>query len=108
MYAMATRFDQPVVRRPVLPLTARDEQDLALLRADTAEREALQRLVDEAVPADASEGMLLHALLEIALQRVREETEAIGYAELSRQREVTASDRRSVARRRSPSWAAEE
>ena len=105
---MVTRFDQPVVRRPVLPLTARDEHDLALLRADTAEREALQRLLDDAVPADASEGMLLHALLEVALRRVREEAEAIGYAELARQREATATDRRSIARRRPPSWAAEE
>ncbi|MBV9097267.1 MAG: hypothetical protein JO079_04330 [Frankiaceae bacterium] len=105
---MATRFDQPVVRRPALPLTARDERDLATLRRETPEREALARLAGEAVPADASEGLLLHTLLAVALARVREEVEANGYAELAAQRTGEASERRAVARRRPPSWANEE
>ena len=108
MFGMATRFDQPVVRRPALPLTERDERDLALLRGDTPERQALARLSGTAVPASASEGLLLHMLLEIALVRVREEAEAIGYAELAEQRAARQPDRRAIARRRPPSWAADE
>jgi hypothetical protein len=104
---MATRFDQPVVRRPPLPLTAKDEQDLARLRAGTPEREALARLMDGRLPADVSESLLLHALLEVAMQRVREEAERVGYAELAEQRAASAADDRSAARRRAPSWAAE-
>jgi len=105
---MAIRFDRPVVRRPALPLTERDERDLALLREDTPEREALARLAGASVPPGASEGLLLHTLLEVALLRVREEVEAIGYAEWARQRAATETDRRAVARRRPPSWADDE
>ena len=105
---MATRFDQPVVRRPALPLTERDERDLALLRSDTPEREALMRLAGVSVPSSVSEGLLLHMLLEIALLRVHEEVEAAGYAELARQRAAAETDRRAVARRRPPSWVDDE
>lgn len=105
---MTTRFDQPVVRRPALPLTERDERDLALLRSNTPEREALARLAGETVPTDASEGLLLHTLLEVALMRVREEVEAAGYAELAAQRAGSQGERRAIARRRPPSWAADE
>jgi hypothetical protein len=108
MCNMATRFDQPVVRRPALPLTERDERALALLRADTPEREALTRLAGAAIPVDMSEGRLLHTLIDIAFMKVHEEVEASGYAELARQRVGTESDRRAVARRRPPSWAEEE
>ena len=107
MCVIATRFDQPVVRRPPLPLTAKDERYLARLRSATPEREALARLIDGRLPADVSEGLLLHALLEVAIRRVREEAEQIGYAELAEQRAAHAVEDRKAARRRPPSWAAE-
>ena len=105
---MAARFDQPVVRRPPLPLTERDERALALLRADTPEREALIRLAGASIPVDMSDGRLLHTLIDIALMKVHEEVEASGYAELARQRAATDGDHRAVARRRPPLWADEE
>ena len=104
---MAARFDQPVVRRPPLPLTAKDERDLARLREATPEREALARLIEVRLPEDSSESLLLHALLEVAIRRVREEADQVGYAELAEQRASHAARDRTAARRRPPSWAAE-
>ncbi len=41
------------------------------------------------------------------MQRVREEAEAVGYAELAEQRAAHAAEDRKIARRRAPSWVAE-
>lgn len=103
---MAVRFAQGVVRRAQLPLTQRDLDDLAALNGPTPQREALRRLVPEELADQISESALLHALLELALTRVREETEAAGYAALASQQDD--DDRRRVARRRTPGWAADE
>lgn len=103
---MAVRFAQSFVRRAQLPLTQRDLDDLAALNGPTPQREALQRLVTEDLADQSSESALLHALLELALARVREETEAAGYAELARHQDHAV--RRQVARRRSPGWADDE
>ena len=103
---MAVRFAQSVVRRAQLPLTQRDLDDLAALNGPTPQREALQRLVPEELADESSESALLHALLELALARVREELDAAGYAELARQHDDDA--RRRVARRRLPGWADDE
>jgi hypothetical protein len=103
---MAIRFAHAVVRRAQLPLTQRDLDDLAALHAPTPQRAALVRLVPEGIADQISESALLHALLELALARVREETEAAGYAELARLQDDDA--RRRVARRRKPGWADDE
>jgi hypothetical protein len=80
---MGTRFDQPVVRRPSLPLTAEDEAFLAELRSEKVPRRALDSLLSVPLPPDASEAQLLHALLEVALNRVREARNDLGYAQLA-------------------------
>ena len=103
---MVARFAQGVVRRAQLPLTQRDLDDLAALNGPTPQREALRRLVPEGLADQSSESALLHALLELALSRVREETEAAGYAELARQQDDDG--RRQVARRRTPGWTFDE
>ena len=80
---MATRFDQPVVRRPSLPLTAADAAFLAELRSEDTPRRALDSLLAAPLPPDASEAQLLHALFEVAVNRVREARNDLGYAQLA-------------------------
>lgn len=97
------------VRRPSLPLTERDERDLALLRASAPRREALSRLTGEPVTRpDLSEATLLHAVFEAGLAAVREATEEAGYAELAAQQGAEQAERRAEARRRRPAWADEQ
>lgn len=107
--AMATRMDQPVVRRPSVPLTARDEADLAMLKASPTYRRALDRLCASPVTADddIGESVLLHALIEAGFAAVRLEAEEAGYRELAIDYMHQANERRSLARRRTPAWADE-
>ncbi len=94
------------VRRPSLPLTERDEQDLALLRVSAPQREALGRLTGEPVAhGDVSEAVLIHAVFEAGLAAVREATEEAGYAELAAQQMGEVAVRRAESRRRRPAWA---
>ncbi len=75
-----TRFDQPVTRRPTLPLTSRDEADLARLRSAGPARTALAGLTSLGADGELTEAMLLHAVFEAGLRAVREAEEAAGYA----------------------------
>lgn len=94
------------VRRSSLPLTERDQQDLALLRASEPQREALGRLTGEPViGADVSEVALIHAVFAAGLRALREATEEAGYAELAAQQTGELAVRRAESRRRRPVWA---
>lgn len=106
---MRTRLRAPVVRRSSLPLTERDEHDLALLRSSAPQRAALGRLSGEPLaPADLSEAALLHAVFEAGLAAVREASEDAAYAELAAQQADEDTARRTEARRRRPSWATDQ
>lgn len=100
---MATRLSAPVARRAALPLTAADAEALARLGPGTAERAALDRLLPVPTPADATESVVLHSLVELALARVLEEAEAEGYHQLAAERDD--AEARRIARRRRPGWA---
>lgn len=106
---MATRLNQPVVRRPSLPLTAQDEADLDVLRDSPAHRRALSQLSPAAPDAatDLTEGALLHAVLQAGIAAIRAHAEAEGYQQLAAQYAADTQRRRATARRRRPVWADE-
>lgn len=106
---MASRMRETVVRRPNLPLTARDENDLQQLRASVGFRRALQRVApgQPDAEADLGEAVLLHAVFQAGLAAIRQAAEEDGYRQLAAQRAGEATERRAIARRRSPRWASE-
>lgn len=106
---MASRMKTPVVRRPSLPLTAQDEADLALLRTSPEFRKALEAVAPSqpAADEDLGESALLHAIFEAGLAIVRRTAEDAGYEQLASDYAFRSDERRSIARRRPPSWAEE-
>jgi hypothetical protein len=98
---MATRFDQPVTRRSPLPLTERDEADLAKLRSAGPARAALARLTPS-TPLEGvlTEAALLHAVFRAGMRVVHECAEEAGYAQLAAEYEAEDEERRKIARRR--------
>lgn len=100
-------MSEPVVRRPNVPLTARDEADLALLTTSRPHREALAALSpsDSPVEAALSEALLLHSVLAAGFAAIREAVEEEGYRQLAEEAGAEARDRRAMARRRPPAWA---
>lgn len=105
---MSTRMHTPVVRRPSLPITERDERDLVLLRGSEAHRAVLERMTGQPVTSgDVSESVLLHAVFEAGLIAVRSAIEDAAYAALAAEQAAEAPERRAQARRRRPTWADE-
>ena len=106
---MSVRMSEPVVRRPNVPLTANDESNLALLRASAAHREALAALTPTGSPVEdqLSESLLLHSVLAAGFEAIRRMVEEEGYRQLAADYSADDEQRRSVARRRPPAWAAE-
>jgi hypothetical protein len=96
-----------VVRRPSLPLTARDEHELDRLRQSPVYRDALERVAGQALNEAVSEAVLLHAIFAVGLDCVRRAAEESGYAALAADQVAEDEDHRSTARRRRPSWADE-
>lgn len=109
MSLMSSRMSQPVVRRPNLPLTAKDEADLAQLRQSPVLRASLAELTASGpdVEGDVTEAVLLHAVLEVGFAAVRANAEAEGYAQLAAEYGAGPGERRRMSRRRSPAWASE-
>jgi hypothetical protein len=106
---MARRFNEPVNRRTPLPLTERDEADLAKLRDPGPARTALANLVRGALPdGDISEALLLHTVFTVGLRAVREAAEAAAYDQVAADYAAEDAERRRIARRRRPEWAAED
>jgi hypothetical protein len=105
---MTTRMRARIVRRPSLPLTERDERDLALLSSSPGHREALERLSGLETPSAVSEASMLHAVFEVGLAAIRSAVEEASYAQLAAEQAGAAAQHRAEARRRTPSWAHEE
>jgi hypothetical protein len=108
MYGMATRLNEPTGRRTALPLTARDETDLAKLREPGPERDALSSLAAALPEGDVSEALLVHAVFVAGLRAVREATEAASYEADAVDRHTRADADRAAARRRPPTWTDED
>lgn len=106
---MATRFDQPVTRRSPLPLTERDEADLAKLRNPGPTRSALAELTPSTpTDGDLTEAMLLHAVFRAGMRAVQDAVEMMGYDQIAADYLAEDKERRLIARRRRPSWAGED
>ena len=103
---MSNRMTQAVVRRPSVPLTAKDEAELTLLRTSPTFRKALAHLAPSGPSAleTVSEAVLLHSVLEAGLAAIRAMAEADGYAEMAAQYAGQAEERRRMSRRRTPTW----
>lgn len=88
--------------RKSLPLTKRDLEDLATMRRSPSHREALGRSAGFEVVPDSSEATFLRAVWEAGIRAVQERVEADGYAQIAV--DMDTDGRKSVARRRRPSW----
>lgn len=106
---MSSRMSQPVVRRPNLPLTARDELDLTQLRESPAFRRALHALSPSrpSIEGGIGEAVLLHAVFEAGLAAIRESAIEEGYRQLAAEYAEQSLERRHLSRRRLPDWAGE-
>jgi hypothetical protein len=85
-----------VARRLPVPLTERDEYELAVLRSEY--QPLIQQMLG--VPDSPSDAALVHAVFDLGLQQIREARRNAAYAALA----ATYDDRtsRRVARRRRP------
>lgn len=104
---MSAKMQRRIVRRPSLPLTEQDEQDLGTLRTSPHYRLALGLLATDEVPKDVKESVLLHAIFEAGLRAVQKQAEEVGYAEIAETCIEEDPERRASARRRRPAWAEE-
>lgn len=106
---MKTRISGSTVRRPSLPLTERNERELTLIRESVIHRNMLAELNSaEIFPKDVSEAVVLHAVFEVGLRKVREALEERGYAELAQQQGDEEPNKYATSRRYRPTWANEE
>ncbi len=107
---MAIRLNQPAKARKSLPLTERDLADLERLRGQTPERDALADLAGVVVVEGVTEAALLHMIFTAGLRAIQEKAEELAYASAAADRRASgeADEIRRIARRRRPSWAAED
>jgi hypothetical protein len=101
---------EPAKIRKSLPLTDQDIADIARLREETPEREALSELVGVAIVESVAEAALLRMIFEAGLLAIREKAEERAYASAAEDRAAAgeAAEARTIARRRRPSWASED
>lgn len=106
---MARRMSLPVVRRPSVPLTASDEEQLQALRVSPDLRRALGEIapMHPALEGEVSEGVLLHAVLQAGFTALKIRLESDGYAALAEEYAASSDTRRRMSRRRKPGWADE-
>jgi hypothetical protein len=104
-----SRLTEPAKVRKSLPLTERDLADIARIRENTPEREALSEMADVVVESVA-EAALLRMIFEAGLRAIREKAEARAYASAAEDRLASgeADETRRIARRRPPGWASED
>jgi hypothetical protein len=107
---MAVRLKEPVKARKSLPLTERDLADIARLRGETPERQALAELTGAVVVESVAEAALLHMIFEAGLRAIRERAEERAYASAAADRVASgeAAEIRRIARRRPPTWSGED
>jgi hypothetical protein len=101
---------EPAKTRKSLPLTEKDLADIARLREQTPEREALSEMAGGVVVESVAEAALLRMIFEAGLRAIRERAEELAYASAAEDRrsaEDADADRR-IARRRRPAWAGED
>jgi ectoine hydroxylase-related dioxygenase (phytanoyl-CoA dioxygenase family) len=107
---VASRITEPVKTRKSLPLTENDLADIARLRQETPEREALSELAGIVVVESVAEAALLRMVFEAGLRAIREKAEERAYATAAEDRLANgeADEARRIARRRRPTWASED
>jgi len=106
---VASRIAEPARIRKSLPLTEKDLADIARLREETPEREALSEMAGVLIVDSVAEAALLRMIFEAGLRAIREKAEERAYASAAEDRLVSreADEMRRIARRRRPAWAAE-
>jgi hypothetical protein len=102
-----SRFTEPAKTRKSLPLTEQDLADIARLREETPEREALSEMVGIVVVESVAEAALLRMIFEAGLRAIREKAEERAYASAAEDQLASgeADEARRIARRRPPAWA---
>jgi hypothetical protein len=95
--------------RKSLPLTRKDLADIARLREETPEREALSEMAGVLIVESVAEAALLRMIFEAGLRAIREKAEERAYASAAEDRLAggEADEVRRIARRRRPAWVAE-
>ena len=103
------RFTEPATTRKSLPLTEKDLADIARLRAETPEREALSEMAGIAIVESVAEAALLRMIFEAGLRAIHEKAEERAYASAAEDRLASgeADETRRIARRRRPAWVSE-
>lgn len=106
----ASRLTEPAKTRKSLPLTDRDLADIALLRQDSPERDALFELAGIMVTDSVAEAALLRMVFEAGLRAIREKAEEKAYDTAAQDRRASgmSDEARRIARRRRPAWASED
>jgi len=104
------RFTEPATTRKSLPLTEKDLADIARLRAETPEREALSEMAGIAIVESVAEAALLRMIFEAGLRAIREKAEELAYASAAEDRLASgeADETRRISRRRRPAWVTED
>jgi hypothetical protein len=104
------RFTEPATTRKSLPLTEKDLADIARLRAETPEREALSEMAGIVIAESVAEAALLRMIFEAGLRAIREKAEESAYASAAEDRLASgeADEIRRIARRRRPAWVTED
>lgn len=107
---MVARVAEQAKIRKSLPLTEKDLADIARLREDTPEREALSEMAGVVVAESVAEAALLRMIFEAGLRAIREKAEERAYASAAEDRLASgeAAEARRTARRRRPAWADED
>ena len=102
-----SRLTEPAKTRKSLPLTEKDLADIARLRQQTPEREALCEMVGVVVGESVAEAALLRMIFEAGLRAISEKAEERAYASAAEDRLAggEAAEIRRIARRRRPAWA---
>jgi hypothetical protein len=106
---LAIRFSEPAKARKSLPLTERDLVDIERFRAPTPERDVLAELAGVRIES-VTEAALLHIIFAAGLRAIQQKAEERAYDSAAADRLASgeADEIRRIARRRRPSWAAEE
>jgi len=105
---VASRLTEPAKVRKSLPLTDKDLADIARLRGETPEREALSEMAGVVIVESVAEAALLRMIFEAGLRAIREKAEERAYASAAEERLAggEAEEARRIARRRRPAWVA--
>ncbi len=108
---MTPRKTGRTIRRPSLPLTARDVAELDKIRNSPSGRAALEDLASVTFAAGGrseAESAFLHAVLLAGIRAIRERAEEASYAADAAAYQAEDTERRAIARRRRPPWAGED